>query len=184
MFMSLFRQEYVKGYSHWAYADLDTILGRVHLLTPKQILRDYDIVTIAFGDNYRLYMRGQLTIHRNNEYVNNLWRSCPHLSKFGSRLIRSYRPGQIPAIQQWQFQSAEGCYSRVIADNSNVSVYVAVGQVSDAFGAPLMEKESLSLGWALMRCYLHPPSWAMSSNGWVSEDMRRDMVAYVTGESR
>jgi hypothetical protein len=54
-------------------------------LTPR-MLREYDIYTVSFGDTYRYYMRGQITIHRNDEYVNNIWRSCSSLSTLVDRL--------------------------------------------------------------------------------------------------
>ena len=145
--------DYIENYSHWAYGDMDMLLGRMHELIPIEILNRYDIYTSSFGDNFRLYMRGQLTIHRNDPYINNLWRSCLHLSNIGERLNsfadRNY--------DHWNFQSAEGCYSRVVVDHKkNVSVIVGATQITEAFHDDLREKESFYLGNALLRCYTQP----------------------------
>jgi len=145
--------DYIESYSHWAYGDMDMLIGRIHEVIPVSILNQYDIYTSSFGDNFRLYMRGQLTIHRNDPYINNLWRSCLHLSNLRERLHsfveRNY--------EHWNFQSAEGCYSRVVADHkNNVSVLIGATQISEAFNAELREKESYFLGNALLRCYTQP----------------------------
>lgn len=145
--------DYIENYSHWAYGDMDMLLGRMHELIPIEILNRYDIYTSSFGDNFRLYMRGQLTIHRNDPYINNLWRSCLHLSNIGERL-NSYADRN---YDHWNFQSAEGCYSRVVIDHKkNVSVIVGATQISEAFHDDLREKESFFLGNALLRCYTQP----------------------------
>jgi len=142
-------EDYIKDYSHWAFADLDTLLGRAHSLVTPQILKNVDVYTASFGDNFRFYTRGQLTIHRNDPYINNLWRSCSHLSQINKRLASFVAKGS----KGWNFESAEGCYSRVVADHENVSVLVGSTQISDAFSAPLNEKESFLLGNSVMRCY-------------------------------
>ena len=113
----------IESYSHWAYADLDTLVGRVHSLITPQILNSFDIYTASFGDNYRLYMRGQLTIHRNDPFINNLWMECDHLSGIAGRLRKFKESG----FKEWSFQSAEGCYSKVVYTHPNVSKLWNVG---------------------------------------------------------
>eukprot|EP01041_Mallomonas_annulata_P010400 gene10400-21685_t len=54
------------------------------------------------------------------------------------------------------FQSAEGCYSKVIANEKNVSVYISASQFSDAYYASSKDKESFALGWILTRCFQRP----------------------------
>lgn len=141
--------DYIKEYSHWAFADLDTLIGRAHSLVTPQILKKFDIYTASFGDNFRFYMRGQLTIHRNDPYINNLWRSCSHLSQINKRLKAFLEKGSTG----WNFESAEGCYSRVISEHENVSVLIGSTQISDAFNAPLYERESFMLGNSILRCF-------------------------------
>jgi hypothetical protein len=109
--------DYIASYSHWAFADLDVLLGNAHRLITHEILQTYDIYTAAFGDNYRFYTRGQLTIHRNVPLVNNLWMECSHLSGIRERLDAFAKSG----YKHWQFQSAEGCYSKVVFGHVNVS---------------------------------------------------------------
>ena len=54
--------EYLKEYEYVGWGDIDTVWGDVSILT--QYLQ-YDIVTVAFSDMNRLYLRGQFTIFRN-----------------------------------------------------------------------------------------------------------------------
>lgn len=101
--------DFIESYSHWALADLDILVGSMQKLINRQMLKDYDIYTSSFGDNSRFYLRGQLTIHKNNAYVNNVWRNCDHLGNLNARLDNFRRSG----FKKWGFQSAEGCYSSV-----------------------------------------------------------------------
>jgi hypothetical protein len=102
--------DYLTTYSHWALADLDVLVGKMHTIITPSILNQYDIYTSSFGDNLRLYMRGQLTILKNNKYVNNAWRGCHHLSHLTQR-FKAFRES---GFKVWEFQSAEGCYSSVV----------------------------------------------------------------------
>lgn len=99
--------DYLKEYSHWALADLDLLIGNMHEIITPEILNQHDIYTSSFGDSNRMYLRGQLTIHKNQPNINNLWRDCDHLSHLSARLK------YFSMNHQWQFQSAEGCYSSV-----------------------------------------------------------------------
>jgi hypothetical protein len=102
--------DYIHSYSHWAIADLDVLVGNTQKAITSEMLNQYDIYTSSFGDNFRFYMRGQLTIHKNKDYTNNLWRGCSHLSYLSDRLQKFYNSG----MKSWSFQSAEGCYSAVV----------------------------------------------------------------------
>jgi hypothetical protein len=141
-------QDYADGYSHWAYADLDLLMGRLHLQVPSALLNQHDIITLSFGDNNRLYMRGQLTIHKNSDITRNLWKGCPYLTEMGQRLENFF-----VHRKHWEFHSAEGCYSRVVADDPRLSVLYLPIQFSDAFPGTLDEKETVMVGGALWRCY-------------------------------
>lgn len=141
--------DHLRDYSHWALADIDVLVGRIDSLVSIDLLQKYDIITSSFGDNYRMYMRGQLTIHKNNPVVNSIWKYCPHLSSLGARVQRYLDSGN----KTWTFQSAEGCYSKAVSSYRNISFYVSNTQMTDAFSAPLHEKETIMVGASLLRCY-------------------------------
>ena len=155
---------------------MDTIFGRIDELIPREALEFYDLYTSSFGDTYRYYMRGQLTIMRNRPDINTLWKHCEHLSNFNDRLVRYFSPPPNPFRGRWEFQSAEGCFSRIVADHPNVSIYVAAGQHSDAYNAPVSEKESFTLGHAVLRCYAHSPDWAQE---YTPPNRRREVLDFV-----
>lgn len=54
----------MQGYSHWAYSDLDIAFGDLPRWITTEELTDFDIVTYGFGDQSRVYLRGQFTIHK------------------------------------------------------------------------------------------------------------------------
>jgi hypothetical protein len=154
-------------YTHWAYADIDQLVGRLNPLITTDMLQQHDIYTSTFGDNFRLYMRGQLTIHKNTHIPTNiLWRGCEHFTNFGTHLVEYLASDN----KTWGFESAEGCYSKVVSDaimnkhpyipraanKHSVSVYFAATQATDAFGAPFTDRESVLLNKHLMRCYTQP----------------------------
>jgi len=145
-------KDLLQGYSHWAYADVDQLVGRLHVQVSMRDLKKYDIITTSFGDNYRMYIRGQLSIHRNDPFINNLWRSCSHLSRYGDRLKQYYQSD----FKKWRFFSAEGCYSRVVADHPDVSLLISSTQISDAMNLGVADRESFFLGNSLFRCYKEP----------------------------
>ena len=138
--------DYLVGYSHWAIADLDILVGRMsHIITPS-LLMNYDIYSSSFGDSYRMYLRGQLTIHRNNATINTLWKHCDHLRHIGERLKEWGIVSGSGSTSRWQWMSSEGCYSKVVADyGQDHTVLIATTQLS-AFGSSLANKESLMLG--------------------------------------
>lgn len=149
--------DFLTSYTHWAYADIDQLLGRMHPLINAELLNNYDIYTSSFGDNFRMYMRGQLTIHRNTHVPTNLFWGCVHFSNFTSLLTNYLASGN----RTWHFESAEGCYSKVVADAivaKQVSVYVGATQATDAFGAPFTDRESILMNNHLFRCYSEPLS--------------------------
>lgn len=62
-------KKYLKNYDFWGFGDVDVILGDLsHFITPK-ILDDYD----------KVYELGHLTLLRNNDICNNLWKVKHHL---------------------------------------------------------------------------------------------------------
>lgn len=148
-------KDYLSSYSHWAYADLDELIGSIDRFVSRDHLDMFDIITFTFGDTYRLYMRGQFTILRNSKITTDLWQHCTHLSKVGARLERfmsSIKSGK----RSWRFQSAEGCFSKVVATARNVSVLFIANQVTDAVGAAVNRKEMIWTGDSVLRCYENP----------------------------
>lgn len=56
--------EYLRDYSHWAYSDLDIAFGDLPRWITNDELENFDIVTYGFGDQDRVYLRGQFTFHK------------------------------------------------------------------------------------------------------------------------
>eukprot|EP00804_Cyclotella_cryptica_P019797 CCRYP_009690-RA/>CCRYP_009690-RA protein AED:0.11 eAED:0.11 QI:431/1/1/1/0.5/0.33/3/736/1113 len=115
--------EYLKDYSHWGYSDLDVVFGDMSRWIDHDEWTDYDIVTYGFGDQDKLYLRGQFTFHRNDpSYINQLWRGCKYLSEMD---VRYANPSKV------KFESAEGCYSQAVITKKDVKVKYAVKAFSD-----------------------------------------------------
>jgi hypothetical protein len=125
-----------------------------------------------------MYMRGQLTIFRNDYFINNLWRQCPYFSLITTRMKTFFQSKQRPESRTkgWRFQSAEGCISKIVTDQQNLTIYVASTQISDAFHASLTEKESVILGSILMRCYQQP----LDISSFIDGDMQRRSSLYLS----
>lgn len=139
----IFQEYLIDGrYTHWGYADLDMIFGDLPRWITQDELDNYDIVTYGFGDQHRLYLRGQFTFHRissqqqeqpqgqqqqHDENESLLWwRKCDYLSKLDQRFA-SVLAGET----NLQFESAEGCYSSVIFEQPNLKVKYAVKAFTD-----------------------------------------------------
>jgi hypothetical protein len=71
-FGSVFAQ-YLKGYTHWGYCDLDMVLGNLPLFVERSELEQHDIVSYSFGDQEAFYLRGQWTVHKNEPRVSTIW---------------------------------------------------------------------------------------------------------------
>ncbi|CAM9704947.1 unnamed protein product, partial [Discosporangium mesarthrocarpum] len=122
----LFR-DYIAGYSHWGYGDLDVLFGNMqHGWLEAEELRDFDVLTFSFGDQYRAYLRGQLTIQKNVPEVNQVWRACGHFARYRQRLEQSAAGGRPMRVE-----SAEGCYSLAVSKNPSLRIKFAVKALSD-----------------------------------------------------
>ena len=152
--------DYLKEFTHWGYADIDQLFGNLTDTIPLSALQNNDIYTTHFGDNFRLYARGQMTVHKNNPHVNNIWRSCRPLSQISRRLDQYYAS----SYSKWHLESAEGCYSKSIALSSNLKVYFAANQMSDALPTyHASSKEMILFSDKLVRCYTEATSSTQSS---------------------
>lgn len=124
-------KDYLTDYSHWGYTDLDILWGDLQSWITTDEWNDYDIVTYTFGDQDRAYLRGQFTFHKNEERINQLWRGCSHLDGLEERfynLLKRKNP--------FHFESAEGCYSKVVLDQKDVTIKFAVKAWTDHIEPP------------------------------------------------
>ncbi|KAL7555315.1 hypothetical protein ACHAWF_018977 [Thalassiosira exigua] len=121
--------DYLKEYTHWGYSDLDVVFGDVPRWIDEDEWSDYDVVTYGFGDQDKLYLRGQFTFHKNDpRRVNQLWRHCRYLSEMD---VRYADP------QNVRFESAEGCYSQAVLSRKDVKVKWAVKAYTDVEGGSI-----------------------------------------------
>ena len=131
----------LKGYSHWGYADLDIAFGDLPRWITEEELTDYDIVTYGYGDQNRVYLRGQFTFHKNTERVNQLWRECTYLSSMDERFAQV-----IAGKKKLRVESAEGCYSAAILKRTDIRVKYAVKAFNDINANDSVNTHGLYLG--------------------------------------
>jgi hypothetical protein len=117
-------------YTHWGYSDMDILFGD---LSPNWITRDeleeFDIVTYTFGDQNRLYLRGQFTFHKNKKQsINQIWRACTYLTDMDERFAKI-----IHKAESYHVESAEGCYSAAVLDRTDIAVKFAVKAWTDIY---------------------------------------------------
>ena len=136
----IFQQE-IKGYSHWAYSDLDMAFGDLPRWITQDELNDFDIVTYGYGDQERVYLRGQFTIHKNTDRVNQLWRGCDYLSNMKDR-YEQVSAGK----EKLKFESAEGCYSVAVMQQKDIRVKYAVKAFTDVKDTDTAYKHGLYIG--------------------------------------
>lgn len=95
-------------------------------ITPDEF-NDFDIVTYGFGDQNRLYLRGQFTFHRNDpEKINQLWRECDYLSHMDTRFANV-----VLEQKSLRLESAEGCYSAAVLKSKDIKIKYAVKAFTD-----------------------------------------------------
>eukprot|EP00536_Pseudo-nitzschia_multiseries_P010641 jgi/Psemu1/297615/fgenesh1_pm.333_\ len=120
-------EDLLKGYSHWGYSDLDIMFGDLERWITPDELNDFDIVTYGFGDQEKVYLRGQFTFHRNDpETINQLWRSCDYLSHMDKRFANVKSGKEFLSLE-----SAEGCYSEAVLNNNDIKIKYAVKAFTD-----------------------------------------------------
>lgn len=74
-------EEYLQGYTHWAYLDVDQILGDLPAWMSLDEFMDYDLVTYCAGDNNKIYVRGPLTMFNLSSPLKPslIWKSTPYM---------------------------------------------------------------------------------------------------------
>jgi hypothetical protein len=134
---------YLSNYTHWAYSDPDILWGDLSSWIEQTDLNRFDILSVGKQmDAGRLFLRGQLTVHKNIDRVNTLWRELIYL-KFNFFLARissalqdvKTKSKDSEKIFEEHFFSAEGLYSAIVLDkkrNPSVSVKI-VGRAFDDF---------------------------------------------------
>jgi len=140
MAMGFLFQNYIMNYSHWGYADLDIMFGDLpRWITPEEL--EMDLVTYGYGDQHRLYIRGQFTFMKNNDRMNEIWKGCAYLSKLDERFAHVLQ-GQT----KMSFESAEGCFSKVILEQTDIKVKYAVKAMTDIDDTDSMYKYGVYMG--------------------------------------
>ncbi len=110
-------------YSHWGYSDLDVYFGDLQSWITPEELNEFDIVTYGFGDQNRVYLRGQFTFHKNDveedpvshpetKEIYKIWTKCHYLYHLDTRIMRFIKQ------RKFYLQSAEGCYSSAVMSSS------------------------------------------------------------------
>jgi hypothetical protein len=118
--------EFLEGYTHWGYSDLDILFGDLERWISPDELNDFDIVTYGYGDQDRAYMRGQFTFHKNDKDINQIWRLCDYLADMDKRFL-----DVITGEAHLHFESAEGCYSAAVLQRNDIKVKYAVKAFTD-----------------------------------------------------
>lgn len=74
-------EDYLDGYTHWLYMDMDEILGDIPAWLELEELMDFHIVTLATGDSHRVYLRGPFTmVNMTHEFPSLIWTRCSYLT--------------------------------------------------------------------------------------------------------
>lgn len=118
--------DFLQGYTHWGYSDLDILFGDLERWITPDELNEFDIVTYGYGDQNRIYLRGQFTFHKNDDKINQLWRLCDYLSDMDKR-FNDVMSGE----KHLHFESAEGCYSSAVLQHNDIKVKYTVKAFTD-----------------------------------------------------
>ena len=121
-------EEYIdmNYYTHWGYSDLDIIFGDLPRWITNDELTNYDIVTYGYGDQHRLYLRGQFTFHKNNNQTKYLYQPCTYLTHMDIR-FEQISSGK----KEFKLESAEGCYSQAVLKRDDINIKYAVKAMND-----------------------------------------------------
>lgn len=97
--------DYIINYDFWCICDVDVILGNIRGFLTKEILDEYDYISVRPE-----YPTGFMSIFRNCEKVNNLYKK----SKFLKKVFLNN--------ESFMFDECAGCYSEVCAGQNILDV--------------------------------------------------------------
>ena len=164
MFGTLFGK-YLKDYSHWSYSDPDIIWGNLENWIDQDDLSQFKYITVAKNmDSGRLFLRGQatfisikkyllnllcsfetqLTLHKNEEDVNNLWKQLPYFNadiyirRMGKAFQMIKERKSSDDIFYTNFYSAEGWYSQLVFRSPQATVKIIGRGFDDFFREPVI----------------------------------------------
>lgn len=86
----IFHRE-LAGFDYWGYLDSDLILGNIRRFVTEEMLETYD----------KIYTHGHLTLYRNTEEINTLYRRPHGLNGCNTDYRRSFSSGQTDGIDEW-----------------------------------------------------------------------------------
>jgi hypothetical protein len=92
---------YLKDYNFWGYCDFDMIFGNIRKFVTDDILENYE----------KIYTRGHLSLYKNNEKINNLFKS--NLGKMNYRDVFTTNISKV-------FDEEEGIYDIFLKNNCKV----------------------------------------------------------------
>jgi hypothetical protein len=80
---------YIQSYTHWAYLDVDQILGDLPAWMSWDEFMDFDVVTYSAGDINKVYIRGPLTMFNLSGAVpvTAAWKQVPYLGIYLKEFI-------------------------------------------------------------------------------------------------
>lgn len=88
-FGSIF-EDYLHGYTHWLYMDMDEVLGDLPAWMELEELTEFHVVTLSTGDSKRIYVRGPFTmVNTTHEFPSLIWTKCSYLDR--NNILNYYR---------------------------------------------------------------------------------------------
>lgn len=161
---------YLSSYRYWSYTDPDIVFGSLSQWITDEDLDQYHYYTLAHNwDASRLFLRGQLTLHRNVPEVNALWQRLTFFQaqEFASRVgsisraimeahedkhAKATPPTE--AIARRFFHHPEGWYSKLVFEEGPGKVKIAGRVFDDFFREPVIRIRSSTPngGTSLLRC--------------------------------
>jgi len=61
------------NFSHWAWGDVDTLIGDLVGIVPEKDMRSFDVISFTRGVGH-FYLQGQLTLLSNRPEMRTLWK--------------------------------------------------------------------------------------------------------------
>jgi len=76
---SHYRTDYLQEYTHWAFTDVDMVVGDLERYINHDELHHYDVVTYRYhDDNTQLFFHGQFTMVRISPATSMVWLGCEY----------------------------------------------------------------------------------------------------------